>query len=365
MMDFESITLNQHHKKFIVPVVETGAWPFMTTTIFERYHQSIMLPILFAFLGTYASYRYFVKYRQMYTENSKPAIMVHERLQEENNILRRRWEENMLNIIALSVGSLQNTTPALNFGELSKQSPCLFAKTSKIASHTTWNYDLTLEQNILHSLPSFYLFINKIKRLDGFVFELPSELYGRNLCEFSLTVKRVLSILSENDPAGLDCMKADFISKAGWCFSFDTETFFITTFGSIYPKTHSRHCPMKNKMYILIQPEESFYIKKLPEDHGPNMVIKDIRDKIRYNFQRHLCPYYVPPTASYPMADHIVKPLVDVAASYKEDDEVDTNDESAVTNLEIKNDHIVKFYLHDLEKVLLMDEEEYNQYVKL
>merc|ERR1712167_301597 len=129
---------------------------------------------------------------------------------------------------------------------------------------------------------------------------------------------------AENDPTQLNCMEANFIDKAGWCFSFDTETFFVTTFGDIYPKSHSRHCHLKNKMYVLIQPEESFYAKKL-------------------------CPYYVPPTKSYPMAHHIVKPLIDVESSYyiNEQHIANNNIDKPVI---VKKDHIVEFYLHNILK---------------
>merc|ERR1711998_637083 len=78
--------------------------------------------------------------------------------------------------------------------------------------------------------------------------------------EFSITVKRVLTCLAENDPTQLNCMEANFIDKAGWCFSFDTETCFVTTFGDIYPKSHSRHCHLKNKMYEYNQ--KKVFIKK-------------------------------------------------------------------------------------------------------
>jgi hypothetical protein len=271
------------------------------------------------------------------------------------DVLETKWNSNMLNLVSL-VGDIENTKPAKNFRKLAKLSPCLFAKSSKIASHVTWNYDLSLEKNILQSLPLFYTFIKNIQKLDGFAFEVPTNLYGRNLCEFSVTVMRVLTVLSDNDPAKLNCMKAGFIDKAGWCFSFDTETFFVTTFGDIYPKTHSRHCHLKNKMYILIQPEVSFYNKKLPSDHGPSAIISDIRDKIRYNFQKKMCPYYVPSSPSYPMADHIVKPLIDIKSSYTE------NYDKMETNAVVKKNRIVKFYLHDVEKITLMNNEEYKKY---
>ena len=88
----------------------------------------------------------------------------------------------------------------------------------KIASHTTWNYDLTLEENILQSLPLFYIFIKNISKIDGFAFEIPSNLYGRNLTEFSITVKRVLTCLAENDPTQLNCMKLILLIKLDGVF---------------------------------------------------------------------------------------------------------------------------------------------------
>ena len=60
-----------------------------------------------------------------------------------------------------------------------------------IGTHTVWNTDLSLEKNVLFSLPLFYNFVRYSNKIDGFVYELPSNVYGRNLCEFSLSTKRV------------------------------------------------------------------------------------------------------------------------------------------------------------------------------
>ena len=270
------------------------------------------------------------------------------------------YDKNMTRLVSML--TREPSPPANNFRKVSATSPCLFAKSSKIASHTVWNTDLSLEENVLFSLPLFYNFVRYSNKIDGFVYELPSHQYGRNICEFSLSTKRVLKVLSDHDPAKLHCLNASYINKPGWCFSFDSETFFVTTFGDIYPKTHSRHCPLKGKLYVLIQPEESFYNKKLPPDHGPRMTILDIRDKIRHNFTKMGCPYYVPPTATYPMADHVVKPLVDCEASYAEESG-EVENVSTVKNVE--EDRIVRWYLHDVDHILGMSDEDYMEYNNL
>ena len=272
------------------------------------------------------------------------------------------WNKNMMQLV--SKLTRQPSPAAKNFRKVSTMSPCLFAKSSKIDSHSVWNADLSLEDNVLLSLPRFYDFVRRSRsnQIDGFCYELPSNVYGRNLCEFSLSTKRVLKLLSDHDPAKLHCLDVSYINKPGWCFSFDSETFFVTTFGDIYPKTHSRHCPLKGKMYVLIQPEESFYNKKLPPDHGPRMTILDIRDKIRHNFTKMGCPYYVPPTATYPMADHVVKPLVDSEASYCEEESGEVEKASKVI---VKEDRIVRWYLHDVDQILAMSHEQYAEYINL
>ena len=94
------------------------------------------------------------------------------------------WNKNMMHLV--SVLTRQPSPSAKNFRKVSTMSPCLFAKSSKIDSHSVWNADLSLEDNILLSLPVFYDFVRRSNQIDGFVYELPSNVYGRNLCEFSL-----------------------------------------------------------------------------------------------------------------------------------------------------------------------------------
>ena len=132
---------------------------------------------------------HFVDVRQESLDESKKAII-------KGNAEQRRkvdlWGKKMMHLV--SVLTQRPSPSANNFRKVSAISPCLFAKSSKIDSHAVWNTDLSLEENILLSLPLFYDFVRRSRsnQTDGFVYELPN--YGRNLCEFSLSTKRVLKV---------------------------------------------------------------------------------------------------------------------------------------------------------------------------
>ena len=81
------------------------------------------------------------------------------------------WNKNMMHLV--SVLTRRPSPSAKNFRKVSTMSPCLFAKSSKIDSHSAWNADLSLEDNVLLSLPLFYDFVRRSNQIDGFVYELP------------------------------------------------------------------------------------------------------------------------------------------------------------------------------------------------
>ena len=139
---------------------------------------------------------------------------------------------------AFSVRATRQPSPsAKNFRKVSTMSPCLFAKSSKIALHSVWNADLSLEDNVLLSLPVFYDFVRRSNQIDGFVYELPSNVYGRSLCEFSLSTKRVLKVLSDHDPAKLHCLNVSYINKPGGAFRLIQRRFLSLHLG-IFTQKH-------------------------------------------------------------------------------------------------------------------------------
>jgi len=191
------------------------------------------------------------------------------------------------------------------FYVIKKNSNCLFARNAKLWGSEDWDYGLTLEENILKA--------GKSMHLDGFLFEVRGNEYFSSIETFGQTVRRVLTVLSEADPSGINCMKKSFIGKRGWYFEFDKESIFLTTFAPCYPSNHSRFCyhASEDSCWILIQPEYYFAWKELGADtpltnwENP----QTMRDKIRCEFKKHNQLYEIPNTVYYPPAHHVVKPL--------------------------------------------------------
>ena len=66
-------------------------------------------------------------------------------------------------------------------------------------------------------MPSFIIFSNFLisLKLDGFLVQLPGNLFGKDLKVFAAAFKEILSCLAESDPSGKNCMKNE-IEKSGW-----------------------------------------------------------------------------------------------------------------------------------------------------
>lgn len=97
-----------------------------------------------------------------------------------------------------------------NFHVVKKNTPCLFAKSSVLWGADGWDIALSLEENLsVHCIPALNEFTRlcEQKHLDGFVIEIPAIEYGCTLDVFAMTVRRVLTFLSDQDPSGWNCMK--------------------------------------------------------------------------------------------------------------------------------------------------------------
>ncbi|KAJ8319788.1 hypothetical protein KUTeg_001375, partial [Tegillarca granosa] len=218
-----------------------------------------------------------------------------------------------------------------------------------------WDSDLNLEENVYRCLPTFLKFtiLCRQRKIDGFVFELSGEVFGQNIKVFNLCarhyrfyqnkalkihndgenihcsshythcnpgrivetfgngVRRVLKVLSDNDPSGVRCMDKYYVGKKGWVFEFNKWTFFITTFAPFYPESHSRYAFGCKNCYILMQPEISFALHDLPPDTPETNWDKPvtIRDRIRIAYRNAGRPYCMKDAYFNPMSWDVVKPF--------------------------------------------------------
>ena len=181
---------------------------------------------------------------------------------------------------------------------------------------TSSDYYFTVFRSCLHffrSIPALIKFLatGLFCQLDGFVFELPALEYGASPEEFGRGVRRLLTYISEADPAGVHCMRRSYIGGRGWYFEFSGVSMFVTTFAPCYGDQHSRHAFDVDGCFVLFQPEYSFAAKNLPADSpvtdwdNPQTV----RDRIRVAYRQAGRGYLIRDSLFYSPALDIVKPL--------------------------------------------------------
>lgn len=219
-----------------------------------------------------------------------------------------------------------NSRGSLRFGDIRRRTHCLFAARAEV-----WGNDwleepcgrgaddgAVLAANVALSIPRFYRFCLEVKAgkaLDAFVFEARGPCYGSDLNSFAATVRSILAGFSALDPAGMDCMRKNYIGRRGWYYEFARESFFVTSFAPCYPANHPRYQfeEHPDSCFVLLQPEESFLRHDLPPDRPRSATNweepADVRDRIRVNFRQHGREYRIPETVSYPPAEFIVPPL--------------------------------------------------------
>jgi len=194
-----------------------------------------------------------------------------------------------------------------------KNSDCLFAKKAIVWGSYPWDSHLSLEENVVKSIPALARFYEygREQKLDGFVFEVQGIEYSRDVEIFGETVRRVMRVVGDNDPSDSPMNFID--GKRGWRFAWNDHNTFVTTFAPCYHQNHARY-PFNssqefNSCWVLFQPEWSFGIHNIGADHPWDDNKTTVRQKIRQRFREVGRPYYVPPTRFYPMAPMIVPPL--------------------------------------------------------
>eukprot|EP01080_Neovahlkampfia_damariscottae_P007203 gene7203-11519_t len=204
------------------------------------------------------------------------------------------------------------------FKPIKSNTECIFAKSSKVWGSNNYDVNLSLEENILSSIPMlikfFSIYHDPNDFLDGFIFEIKGDKYGDTVENFAKTVANVLKIISENDPSQKNCIANPNVSKKGWHFEFNSIMIFVTTFAPCYPKTNARYAfGVKDSCFILLQPYESFSYHELSPDtpHTNWDNPKTERDKIRIAFKDSGRQYFIPESVYYPTAEHIVKPEIE------------------------------------------------------
>jgi small GTP-binding protein len=205
-----------------------------------------------------------------------------------------------------------------HFQPIKNQIECPFAKSATLwGGYPSHDADMSLEEQADANVPALTEFVrrsNSGEKLDGFCIELNDPIVSKgDPKDIGECVRRVLTALSENDPADEGVLRSAFVGTRGWNFCFNQEDFFATTFAPCYPPTSSRYAFGTGRAFLLLQPEMSFARHGLPPDTPTTNweEPKTIRDKTRLAFRKAGREYYIPKTTRYPPAEHIVKPLHD------------------------------------------------------
>jgi hypothetical protein len=242
-----------------------------------------------------------------------PAVILeYEKLQKEKEERRKSKIEELLSrplpFDPTNNESLKHLVP------VQTESQCLFAKKAK-AWGNEWNPNLSLEENVERALPAItnFFLVGESLHLDAFSIEVQGKDYSSTIEQLGETVRRVLTVISDRDPAGDHVMNDPRIHLRGWRYKFNSEDIFITVLAPCYPHNHARYTFNAggdlHSAFILLQPEWSFGYHNIGPDHVWDDEATTVRQKIRQNFVKHGRKYYVPPARFYPMAPQVIPSL--------------------------------------------------------
>ena len=204
-----------------------------------------------------------------------------------------------------------------HFSDIKNGTECPFAKSANLWGGSTCPPGSTLEDQALAHVAALTEFVRQSRQganVDGFCIELDDAMATQGSPkELGDCVRRMLTTMSDHDPAGEQVMRKKYIGNRGWRFRFNKHDFFITTFAPCYPPTCSRYAFGTGRAFLLLQPHASFGRHDLPHDTPDTNweAPKTVRDKTRVAFRAAGRGYYIPNTTRYPPAEHIVRPIDD------------------------------------------------------
>ncbi len=200
-----------------------------------------------------------------------------------------------------------DTSAAQRMYAIQLRTHCIYAPASRIWGCPPWPDAAPLDVYLQRIAQDFARFTNVARelRLDGYAVELPGPGFGATLAELARTTRRVLTFLSEHDPAGDRCLDAE-VERPGWVFLFGGEPFFVNAFAPCYPVDHSRYAFGDTATLLLFQPRHSF--ARAFRD-GQSQLPDIARARIRQEFEAHGRAYDTAISAVPFEAYRIIRPL--------------------------------------------------------
>jgi hypothetical protein len=207
-----------------------------------------------------------------------------------------------------NAGYNPRSAPSLqHFNYIKMHTNCPYAASARLWGCPEWLETASLENNVKLSLPSFLHFakVSRDEQLDGYVFEAIGEAYGSTVERLADTTRRVLTCLSEHDPAQAHCMQQS-IERPDWHFSVAGERFFVITFAPCYGSDNSRYAFGVRSTFILFQTDHSFDRRVPPNE---SRIPDSMRNQVRVKFAAKGRPYDLRITLSRYEAYRYVKPM--------------------------------------------------------
>ena len=170
---------------------------------------------------------------------------------------------------------------------------CPFAERSVITYGIALPATASLDNQIesLHSQLTAYVDTLKAGEFsDGFAAQIPARYFGSSLETLARGFLDVYVGLRMLDGVTLDKIEEECIDEPGWQLTIAGQRMFTLVFSPIYPETHPRHSPDPESIYILFQPESSFF-ERLNRDKMNLTTRRKVKRRIRERFAKGGRPY--------------------------------------------------------------------------
>lgn len=170
-------------------------------------------------------------------------------------------------------------SPPDGFLPVVKQTHCPFATGARLCEVRTKHGDESLSDyfsRTVHDVISFSERANS-EELDALVYQIPTDDVETSLAGLGRLVGTLIRTLLRLDPNGPQQFDRDTILQPEWRLRFAGTDYFMPVFAPLYPHGHSRHIyGLEDKVFMLLQPNESFHRKLGPQ---PAQVRKSIRGR--------------------------------------------------------------------------------------
>lgn len=201
---------------------------------------------------------------------------------------------------------MKNVDEALDHAALARSSTlCFFGKSAKLVAGPVSHAPDGMTQHLRAVVDGLIEFVENIEIADGYVIAHAYESAGATLAALSATVRQTLGALSDYDPAGERCMRAE-IDHPSWVFRFAGQSFYPIATAPCYPQDSSRFNGGNKYTHVIMLAQAAFRRRHAP---GQTQLPDSARARIRTTFAQRGMGYDLRISLSDQECYKIVKPL--------------------------------------------------------